>query len=197
MDGEPRKRSGCRIVLYALFGIGLFVVVAGSITAYFFFQSEQGKQLLQVARDGAQWLATASKAPGTAELRDAGCEAAMVSDAAAALDVFMTLVPEEQKRQEIRQSVEQRAGSTHLDELTLVICTLPRFSTRHLACEDLARTYGQAVSTAPESFFVLVIQQGADAPACQGTYTRDGTAVTGAGSGGTADDTGDDGSQDD
>lgn len=176
MDGEPRKRSGCLVALYALFGVGLFFVVAGSIAAYFFLQSEKGQQILQVARDGAQWLAAASQAPGTEELRAAGCEAAMVSDAASALDVFMTLVPEEQKREEIRADVEQRAGSSELDELTLVICTLPRFTTSKPACEDLARTYGDAVPNAPPTFFVLVIQQGADAPTCQGTYDRDGNA---------------------
>jgi hypothetical protein len=165
------------IALYALFGIGLFVVVVGSISAYFFFQSETGRQVLQVARDGAAWVAVASQAPGTEELRQAGCEAAMVSNAGSALEVFMTLVPEEQKRDEIRTDLEEQAGNVPLDELLLVVCTLPRFTTSHPECPDLATTYGRAVPTAPDSFYVLVMQQGQQEPSCQGLYDPDGTPL--------------------
>jgi len=165
------------IALYVLFGLGLFVVVVGSISVYAFLQTERGKQFLQVARDGAAWLTVASQAPGTEELRGAGCEAAMVSSAGEALAIFMTLVPEEEKRDEIRSNLEAEAGNVPLDELLLVVCTLPRFTTTRPECGDLARTYGEAVPTAPQSFYMLVIQQGQQDPSCQGLYDPEGVPL--------------------
>jgi hypothetical protein len=172
--GEPQKRSGCIVALYVLFGIGLFVLVAGGLSTYFFLQSEQGQKILQVAKDGAEWVTVASQAPGTEELREAGCEAAMISDAGSAVDIFMTLIPEPGKQAEIREELEAQAGQTSLDELLLVICTLPRFNVNSPRCEELARTYGDAVSTAPLSFYVLVVAQGRDEPSCQGMFAPDG-----------------------
>ena len=177
MDTEPRKRSGCLVALYLLFGIGLFFLVAGGIAAFFFFQSERGQQILQVAKDGAEWITVASQAPGTEELRDAGCEAAMVSEAGSALDVFMTLIPGEEKQEELRAELEAEVGTNNLDELLIVICTLPRFSVSQPECSNLARVYGDAVATAPPGFFVLVMQQGQDRPSCKGMYSPDGFSV--------------------
>ena len=166
------------VALYALFGIGLFLVVAGGIAAYFFFQSEQGQQILKVAQEGAEWVTVAAQAPGTEELRAAGCDTAMVSKAGSALDIFMTLIPEPEKQEELRAQLEAEAGQESLDELLLVVCTLPRFSgSQPPSCDDLARTYGEAVPTAPESFYVLVIQQGESAPRCQGIYDAEGTLL--------------------
>jgi hypothetical protein len=176
MDPQPRKRSGCMIALYVLFGVGLFFIVAGSIATYFFLQSERGQQILEVAQQGAEWVTVASQAPGTEELRQAGCEAAMVSDAGSALDIFITLLPED-KRAEARSGLEAEAGTQSLDELVLVVCTLPRFSTRRPACQDLARHYGDAVPTAPESFYLMVMEQGQNAPTCQGIYAPNGTLL--------------------
>jgi hypothetical protein len=175
--GQPRKRSGCMVALYVLFGIGLFFVVAGGLATYFFLQSDQGQKILQVAKDGAEWITVASQAPGTEELREAGCEAAMVSDAGSALDIFMTLIPDPGKQDEIREELEAEAGQTSLDELLIVVCTLPRFSVNPPRCEELAQTYGNAVSTAPLSFYVLVVAQGQNEPPCQGMYSPDGRLV--------------------
>ncbi len=162
------------VALYVLFGIGLFVVVAGGISVYVFLQTEEGQKVLQVAKSGAEWMTTAASAPGTEELRGVGCEAAMVSDAGSALEVFMVLIPEEQKQAEIREQLESEAGRGDLDDLTLVICTLPRFTTGKPSCEELARTYGNAVDYPPDSFYVLSIQSGQDAPSCQGIYSPSG-----------------------
>jgi hypothetical protein len=164
------------IALYVLFAVSLFFIVSGSIAAYFFLQSERGQQILEVAQQGAEWITVASQAPGTDELREAGCEAAMVSDAGSALEIFMTLVPEEQQA-DARAALEEGAGNQPLDELRLVICTLPRFTSRPPACNELARLYGDTVPTAPESFYLMVMQQGQSAPSCQGVYAPDGTLL--------------------
>jgi hypothetical protein len=173
-EQPPRKRSGCLVALYVLFGIGLFIVVAGGIGIWVFLQTEQGQKVMQVAKSGAEWITVASTAPGTEELRGAGCETAMVGNAGSALDVFMILIPEEEKQAELREQLSMQAGEGNLDDLLLVICTLPRFTVSAPACEDLARTYSSAVEDEPDSFYVMVMQQGQDAPTCQGIYDPDG-----------------------
>lgn len=180
MDGQPigpPKRSGCIIALYAIFGVGLIVMVAGGVATYLFLQSETGQQFMKVAQEGVEWITVASQAPGTEELRDAGCETAMVSDAASAFEIVSVLIPEEDKQAEVRDELERDAGGYPLDELTLVICTLPRFSVGSPSCDELARTYGSAVETYADSFYVLVMQQGQDEPNCRGVYTPDGTLL--------------------
>jgi hypothetical protein len=180
MDGQPigpPKRSGCLVALYVLFGVGLFIVVAGGLALYVFLQSERGQQVVQVVKDGAEWLTVATQAPGTPELREAGCETAMVSSAISAFEVFSVFVPDEGKREEIRSQLEQDAGGYDLEELELVICALPRFGGQAPPCDEIARTYASAVPAVPDSFYVLVVRQGADAPACQGIYSPDGTLL--------------------
>ncbi len=173
---EPRsKRSGCMVALYILFGLGLLVVVGGGAAIYLFLQTEEGQRLAQGVKRGAEWVAVASQAPGTAELREAGCEAAMVSEAGEALDIILTTVfPEQEKRDEARAQLESEAGQANLDELLLVICTLPRFTTEQPGCDELARTYTNAVDRTPDSFYVMVMQQGQNEPSCQGIYSPGG-----------------------
>ncbi len=170
----PPKRSGCMLAVYVLFGVGIFVLVAGGIATWLFLQTEQGQKIVEVVKQGAEWMTEASQAPGTAELRDAGCEMALVSEMSKAFDLFMTLVPNEEQKNEV---LEQMEAAGNLQERLLVMCTLPRIGLAAPDCGGLARTYGEAVPTAPESFFLVVIRQGDDAPSCQGIYAADGTLL--------------------
>jgi hypothetical protein len=142
-----------------------------------FLQTEQGQKTWHVAKQGAEWILVASQAPGTEELRAAGCEAAMVSNAGSAVDIFMTLVTEEEKQAEIRSELENQTGEGDLDELLMVVCTLPRFSVGDPGCEEVAQTYANAVDSAPENFFVLVTKQGESELGCQGIYNGDGILI--------------------
>ena len=170
----PPKRSGCMVALYVLFGVGLFVIVGGGIATWLFLQTEQGQKVIEVVKQGAEWMTEASQAPGTAELRDAGCEMALVSEMSKAFDLFMTLVPDEEAKSE---ALEQMEAAGDLHERLLVMCTLPRIGLADLDCGRFARTYSEAVPTAPESFLLVVIRQGDDAPSCQGIYSTDGTLL--------------------
>ena len=175
-ESQPKKRSGCLVALYVLFGIGLLGLVIGGIGVWAFLRTEEGQRVLQVAQDGAAWVVEASNAPGTPELRELGCEAAMVSNADAAVDVFMTLIPEAEKQEQLRNDLASGAGE-NLDELRIIVCTVGRFAGPAPDCAAISQTYSRAVYDAPDSFYVLAIRQGQDAPSCQGIYASDGTLL--------------------
>lgn len=171
---EPPKRSGCIVALYVLFGAGLFLLVAGGIAVWVFLQSEQGQKIVEVASQGLEWMTEASQAPGTAELREAGCDVALVSEMSRAFELVMTLVPDEEQKSEV---LEKMGAAGNLQEQLLVMCTLPRLGLGEPDCSKFARTYSEAVPAGPETMFLLVMRQGADAPSCQGIYSTDGTLL--------------------
>jgi hypothetical protein len=177
MQTGPEERSGCLIAIYSLFGIGVVGLLVGGASIYFFLQSERGRQILDVAEKGAAWMTTAVAAPGTAELRDAGCDVAMVHTAGATLEVIVPLLPDPEQRQEFRDDLQARAGDLDLDALLLVFCAAPRFTLSPPSCSDLAVVYGTAVESPAEAFAVIVAQQGQQGLLCQGIYTPDGSLI--------------------
>jgi hypothetical protein len=184
MDTGRREQSGCLVAIYALFAIGALGLLIGGVTLFFFFQSDQGRKILAVAEKGATWMATAAGALGTTELREAGCEVAMVHRAAATIDVVMQLLPEGD-RQQLREELQARAGDIDLEELLVVLCIAPRFSLNPPECSDLALVYSEAIEAeaieagalevVPDAFGVIVAQQGRDSLVCEGIYTPDGS----------------------
>lgn len=177
MQTGPDERSGCLIAIYTLFAIGALVLLVGGASIYFFLQSEQGRQILDAAEKGAAWMAAAVAAPGTSELRDAGCEVAMVHSAGAALDVIVPLLPDREQQQEFREQLEARAGDVDLDALPLVFCAAPQFTLSPPGCAELAVVYGDAVEFPAETFAVVVAQQGRQGLVCQGLYTPAGILI--------------------
>ena len=180
MDGQPigpPKRSGCVIALYVLFGVGLFFIVVGGLATWIFLQSERGQQLVTMMKEGAEWITEAVQAPGTEELRAVGCEVAMVSTASSAFELFSAFVPEEDKRAELRAELEANTGGSDLDEMQLVICTVPGYQMETPGCDDLARTYATAVDTGSDAFYVFLMQDGGEEPICQGVFSSDGRLI--------------------
>ena len=170
----PPKRSGCRLALYTIFGLGLFAIVAVGIALWLFLESEQGQRVVEAAKQGASWMTEASQAPGTAELREAGCNNALVSEMSKAIDTFMAFLPDETQKSELLEEMESAGG---LETQWLVMCSLSPLGATEPDCGELARTYADAVPSAPESFLLVVLRQGDDAPSCRGIYSADGTLV--------------------
>ena len=108
----------------------------------------------------------------------------MVHTAEATIDVVMQLLPEDDQRQ-LQEELQARAGDIDLDELLVVLCIAPRFSLNPPDCSDLAVVYSQAIESqavesqaievAPDTFGVIVAQQGRDSLVCEGIYTPDGS----------------------
>jgi len=170
---SPRnERSGCVVALYALFAIGLVAVLGGAAAVYLFLQSEEGQKLTEVARGGMEWLAVATDAPGAEELRGAGCEVAMVNSAGSAIQVIQPLLQGDAEAADALGELENLG--TDLEELTLVVCVLPRLSIGSRECGEFARTYAGAVEFPPDEFALFVMRQGQDQPTCSGLYAPDG-----------------------
>lgn len=168
------KRSGCQLALYTIFGVGLLVVVAIGIAVWLFLESEEGQQVVEAAKQGASWITEASQAPGTAELREAGCNNALVSEMSQAIDVFVGFLHDETQKSELLEEMKSARG---LDTQRLVMCSLSPIGGTEPDCGALARTYADAVPSAPEHFLLVVLREGDDAPTCRGIYSTDGTLV--------------------
>jgi hypothetical protein len=163
--GGPKERSGCLVALYVVLGLGVLLIVAGAIASWLFLRSEQGQRVLGAARQGVEWAEEAARAPGTAELRESGCEMAMVTTFGQMLDLAAEFFPEE-----TRDQIEE---NPHAEE-TLVLCLLGVFSDAAGDCSEVARVYGAAVPDAPERFVVMVQKQGHSQGQCEGFFAPDG-----------------------
>jgi hypothetical protein len=152
------------MALYIMLGLGTLVVVATGIAAWLFFRSEQGQKVVKAVSESMTVMQQATQAPGTTELRKAGCTQAMVLHSAELLEKLGEIFPEAPKE------IPDSAGGT------FVMCQI-NSNTEGLDCPAVARIYAKAVPDAPESFGVMVQSQrvaSADTK-CQGTYARDGT----------------------
>jgi hypothetical protein len=166
VDPEQRKeRSGCLLALYVALACAAVVILVVGLGLFVFVRSERGQQLIGAVRDGATLLQQAMNAPGTEELRAAGCGQAMVFARSEAAKVLGQL--SEEFSAEILKS---------LSDDTVIMCTVLRDGTPP-ECSELAKVYSSAVPGATEHFGVTVQQQGRGKPLCQGSYSRDGSRV--------------------
>jgi hypothetical protein len=153
------------VALYVVLGLGALLIVLTGIATWLFVRSEEGQRVLEAAREGVALAEAAGQAPGTEQLRESGCETAMVTTFGQMFDLAAEFLPAEQ-RGEIEESP--------LADETLVLCMLGVFSDAAPDCGDVARVYGAAVPDPPERFVVVVEKQGLSQGQCQGFFAPDG-----------------------
>lgn len=163
--GERASRSGCLIALYVMLGLGAFVLVAGAIAVWLFLRSETGQRLTETVSSGIALTREATTAPGTAELRAAGCSQAMVIPTARMLELFGQELP------------EADPDADTFNEATVVLCQRATDDAGAPDCADVARIYGDAVPDAPPRFGVVVQGAGRGDAVCEGAYGPDGTLL--------------------
>jgi hypothetical protein len=135
--------SGCLLAALIVGGVGLVLCLVVGI-----FVWRAAKAITAVAQEGLN-------APGAAELRAAGCDAAVVMDLSKISSVF-------------------DAGASGGTPGVVISCSVN--AGRHApACDDLAKTYVKAVGSARSSFVVEVQPQGASRPECKKVYGPTGT----------------------
>lgn len=142
----PKKgMSGCVIALLIVGGLGaLFALIIG------IFAWRATKTLTAAATEGLN-------APGTAELRAAGCDAAVVMDMAKISSLF-------------------EAGVGNASESVIVSCSVSPGKTGP-KCDDLAKTYTKAVGSPRGNFVVIVQPQGGGNPTCKRAYGPTGALL--------------------
>ncbi len=159
---QPKKgMSGCLIavlVLAALVVVGVIVVAIG---AWQVMSSPEGKKIARVIGEGSKMAEEARTAPGTKELRKAGCQEAMVFDPTRMGDLI----------REIDEAGAPPKGDPG-KEPRLIVCQVAPLGTPP-TCDALAGTYVSAAKpTTP--FHITVQKQGGSQPKCSQAYTATG-----------------------
>ena len=166
--GARDQRSGCLTVVYVVLGLFALTALTFGVGTCMFVRSDTGQKVIRTAREGFSAVREASSAPGTKELRDAGCEIAMVMAFSRMIEVLKEIVPEGAEQ----PSVEQFPGNG-----TVIMCQLGPGAIDPPDCAEVARTYGSAVQDAAPRFGVIVQEAGNRKARCQGTYARDGQFI--------------------
>jgi hypothetical protein len=155
----PKKSgSGCWIALAV---VGFLFVAGVAVVGFVVWRISQDpdvKKVVGVVKEGAKLISDAQNAPGTKELRAAGCEQAMVFD----VDQLMNLAK------------EFDAGTADRPKDVpgwLVVCNVKRGS--DVSCDDLAEEYVDAAET-EDGFAVMVNEQGKNQPGCSNRYDENG-----------------------
>ena len=161
----PRKgRSGCLTALYIVLGLGVAAMLLGGIGLWVFLRSETGQKLVGGVRGSITLLSEAARAPGTPELRAAGCSQALVLPMRRMRELFGDIASGDTDGSE-----PAHAGDT------VVFCQITSSESSNLDCGEVARIYTETVKDAPERFVVTV--QGGSSQQCQGRYARDGSLI--------------------
>lgn len=158
-------KKGCLVA--AAVGVFLCLIAAG-VGGFLFYRLSQNPDFQKVTKavgGGIQLMQKAQNAPGTAELKEAGCQQAIVLEAKDLKEFIEGVDPKALKK-----------GGQQEFDFHLVQCTVG-FSGEALSCEEIATVYAGAVKDAPEQFMVQSSKAGGSKPACQGIYSRDGKLV--------------------
>ena len=166
--GASDQRSGCLTVFYVVLGLCVLMGLTFGVGTCMFVRSETGQKVIRTAREGISVMREATTAPGTKELRESGCEIAMVMAFSRIADVLKEIAPEVAEK----ANAEQLPGNG-----TLIMCQLRAGASDGPDCAQVARTYGSAVQDAAPRFGVIVQEPGARNPRCQGTYAPDGQFI--------------------
>ena len=151
-------RGGLRVLLYVLLALGgLGVLTCGGLL---FFAARN-----PAVRQFVETIAGSQSAPGTEQLRDAGCAIAQVFDLGSALELLSEL------------DAAGRGEADALTDMTMVQCVLSRSDSSGLDCDEVARIYSSAVPDPPDRFLVQVMVQLSSRVVCRVVYSSDGTPI--------------------
>ena len=157
------KRSGCvtALIVVGVF-LGLVCLISG-IAVFVAARSDTGKKIFSAMDQGVKLAQQGINAPGTAELRAAGCPEALVMDMKEAMAIAGTFID------------GGLGDDSELDYLS-VTCSAAAGSAVELpSCEALAAVYAKAVPS--ERSFVVEAKRGGNKALCSQQYSGDGTFI--------------------
>lgn len=129
--------------------------------------------VVDIAGGGFKFYQKISSAPGTTQLKKAGCEQAFVITPEALADFVGSIEKVAEKNKE--EGVE--ATTPPELKFPMVMCQVQK-AKKAPKCDDIAKTYGEAVKETPQ--FGVIVQAGEkrDGPVCQGLFKEDGTRIS-------------------
>lgn len=160
---QPGKRSGARTALFVLLGVAAFGVATCGAVGLWLTQSEQGKEILGAATTAVELGEKGQTAPGTDELRGAGCDVAMALRFGDMSQLMGAMLDEE----EIASMYEAVPADT-----LFVVCQPGAGAA--LSCDAVAGVFVDAV--APSAAFHVQVQGGEGA--CDGFYSPRGEPIS-------------------
>ncbi len=161
---QEKKSSTGKVVLIILGivgGLALICCIAGTIGMNQAMKDPNVRKGFAAVGKGMKMAEKGMTAPGTAELRKAGCTQAMAVDMSDALEIA-----------EMFMDGGEKKGADDMG--IIVICQGNMFDSLPTDCSALARIYVDAAH--PTRGFALQVQkQGESKPICQNTYNSDGS----------------------
>ena len=167
MPPAPQQSSerGCLFVAFVGAGIVLVALLVAGVAAWRFTRTEKGKQVVGALGDAFKMATDGMKAPGTEELRKAGCKQAMVLDLRRAMNVGRAFAP-------------KGASDAGAPPASAVVTCIMGFLDKPLECDLVAQVYVVALGgSAAEPFFATVQKQGSRSAHCMGLYSKTGALL--------------------
>jgi hypothetical protein len=169
------KSSPIRYLLYVLVAIGIVgpvllivILAAAGVGIAGFAGTEDGQRFAEGVKNGYSLIVEATNAPGAQEMRDAGCQEAMVTTVSQLTTLVTAFVPE-------GEGTDEFAAMNQSQEI-LLFCQVQPWS-KAPECGELARVYSDAVDPDPAQVVVMVQKQSQSDPVCSGYYAPDGTRL--------------------
>ena len=153
---------GCLIAAAVFAAIVLVCSGVLALLGYSIWKNPEVQRAVGITRAAFELSQEAMAAPGTAELRAAGCRQALV------------FTPELQKR--FLATVEPDADAAFDDDfLPLVVCRMPNDGTEIPSCEQLVSAYVDALEEPPPEIAVTVdvLSEGTRCEGVYGTFLRE------------------------
>jgi hypothetical protein len=168
---KKKGSSGCLIALGVVGGIFLLLALVGGILIWRVLKTDEAQAIIGAVGDATKAVQKGLNAPGTEQLRQAGCQEAMVMDVGDFMDIAKRFVK------------DGGADGVKIDNEklhTLMVTCSVGYGEKVLSCDALAVTYVKAVGGRAEKNFAMLVQrQGGQKPLCQGEYDPQGRRVGG------------------
>ncbi len=152
--------KGCVIAVVV---VGMIAIVCGGLVTwagYAVWTNPNVQRGVAIAGAAMDMTREALTAPGTVEMRQAGCAQAMAFTPELMARFLGTVVD---------------GGAEQAPGMPLVMCAMQRGAVTAPTCEEVVRAYAGAVSPAPPEVAARVAVQGERTPRCEGVYGADGS----------------------
>lgn len=163
----PPKKSGVSGCLIAAAILGGLVLLGGGVGAYLLYREVGG--FVGATGDMAKIMMKAQSAPGTDEMRDAGCSTAVAIDTEELANAIQRFEDEMAKREKrAPKDISRDLG----DASAILQCQTSKSS---LDCQTIADAYRKAAK--PKGRMLVSVTSSSGSQSCSESFERDGTKI--------------------